>query len=120
MHYCYICVFCFFFFNSNWCNSFFIFHGNTYFTGRFDFVVFIVNQSNVICQESYYFFSIFRKAIIVVPLTLVLPHVAGLGVAGVFVAEPSSNLVGGLASFITMRFALRRLCPKEPAPAAEG
>ena len=66
------------------------------------------------------FFSIFRKAIIVVPLTLVLPHVAGLGVNGVFVAEPISNLVGGLASFITMRFALRRLCPKEPAPAAEG
>ena len=66
------------------------------------------------------FFSIYRKAIFVVPLTLVLPHVAGLGVNGVFVAEPISNLVGGLASFITMRFALRQLCPKEPAPAAEG
>lgn len=29
--------------------------------------------------------------IIVVPLTLILPHVAGLGVMGVFLAEPISN-----------------------------
>ena len=49
------------------------------------------------------FFSLLRKAIIVVPLTLSLPHIAGLGVNGVFLAEPISNLIGGLACYITMR-----------------
>lgn len=47
------------------------------------------------------FFSIFRKVIIVVPLTILLPKM-GLGVLGVFWAEPISNLVGGCASFFTM------------------
>lgn len=37
------------------------------------------------------------------PLTLLLPHIGGLGVDGVFLAEPVSNLVGGLACYITMR-----------------
>ena len=48
------------------------------------------------------FFSIFRKIILVVPLTLWLPNIMGLGVNGVFIAEPISNFVGGLASFTTM------------------
>ncbi|MCI8918448.1 MAG: MATE family efflux transporter [Eubacterium sp.] len=47
------------------------------------------------------FFSLFRKVIIVVPLTILLP-LAGLGVDGVFLAEPVSNLIGGLACIITM------------------
>lgn len=47
------------------------------------------------------FFSIFRKVIIVVPLTLLLPRM-GLGVYGVFWAEPVSNLIGGLACYLTM------------------
>lgn len=49
------------------------------------------------------FFSILRKAIIVVPLTLLLPHIGGLGVNGVFIAEPISNFVGGLLCYLTMR-----------------
>ncbi|MGN0399915.1 MAG: MATE family efflux transporter [Blautia sp.] len=48
------------------------------------------------------FFSLFRKVVIVVPLTLLLPHVAGLGVDGVFLAEPVSNFIGGTACFVTM------------------
>jgi putative MATE family efflux protein len=48
------------------------------------------------------FFSLFRKVIIVVPLTLILPNIASLGVIGVFLAEPISNCIGGLASFLTM------------------
>lgn len=52
------------------------------------------------------FFSIFRKVIIVIPLTLFLPRIGGLGVHGVFLAEPISNLVGGLACFLTMRYAV--------------
>lgn len=49
------------------------------------------------------FFSILRKAIIVTPLTFLLPHIAGLGVTGVFLAEPISNFIGGLACYITMK-----------------
>ena len=48
------------------------------------------------------FFSLLRKAIIVAPLTVLLPRL-GFGVLGVFMAEPISNLIGGLASYITMR-----------------
>ena len=48
------------------------------------------------------FFSMFRKIIIVVPLTLLLPRL-GFGVLGVFLAEPVSNVIGGTASFVTMR-----------------
>ena len=48
------------------------------------------------------FFSIFRKVIMVVPLTLILPGLFGLGVRGVFMAEPVSNFVGGSACMITM------------------
>lgn len=48
------------------------------------------------------FFSLFRKAIIVTPLTILLPKLWGLGVEGVFWAEPISNLVGGCACFFTM------------------
>ena len=47
------------------------------------------------------FFSLFRKAMIVVPLTLLLPRL-GFGVEGVFLAEPISNAIGGLACFVTM------------------
>lgn len=49
------------------------------------------------------FFSLLRKAVIVVPLTIILPSL-GLGVYGVFLAEPISNAIGGLACFITMWF----------------
>lgn len=48
------------------------------------------------------FFSLLRKVIIVVPLTLLLPGYFGLGAEGVFLAEPISNAVGGLACFGTM------------------
>ena len=50
------------------------------------------------------FFSIFRKVIIVVPLTILLPLIPALGLNGVFIAEPISNLVGGCASFFTMLY----------------
>lgn len=54
------------------------------------------------------FFSIFRKVIIVVPLTILLPQMGGLGVHGVFLAEPISNAIGGLACFTTMYFTVYR------------
>lgn len=48
------------------------------------------------------FFSLLRKAIIVVPLTLILPRI-GFGVEGVFLAEPVSNVIGGIVCYVTMR-----------------
>ncbi|HIX76356.1 MAG TPA: MATE family efflux transporter [Candidatus Fusicatenibacter merdavium] len=48
------------------------------------------------------FFSLLRKVVIVVPLTLLLPRIGGLGVMGVFLAEPISNFIGGTACFVTM------------------
>lgn len=48
------------------------------------------------------FFSIFRKVIIVIPLILILPNLFGLGTKGIFMAEPVSNFIGGIACFGTM------------------
>ena len=48
------------------------------------------------------FFSIFRKVIIVIPLILILPSVFNLGTAGILMAEPISNFIGGTACFGTM------------------
>jgi putative MATE family efflux protein len=48
------------------------------------------------------FFSLFRKGLIVVPLTYLLPYAFHMGTAGVFAAEPVSNVLGGMACFITM------------------
>lgn len=48
------------------------------------------------------FFSVFRKVIIVFPLTVILPHLWGLGTDGVFLAEPISNFIGGMACYMTM------------------
>lgn len=55
------------------------------------------------------FFSIFRKIILVVPLTYLLPHIGKMGTDGVFMAEPISNLVGGILCFTTM---LRTVLPE--------
>ena len=71
------------------------------------------------------FFSLLRKVIIVVPLTLLLPR--WFEVNGVFLAEPISNLIGGLASYITMRRTVYkqiekagRLCYKSEDKICEG
>ncbi len=53
------------------------------------------------------FFSLLRKAIINAPLTVLLP-LWGMGTTGVFAAEAVSQLVGGLACFITMYFTVYR------------
>lgn len=47
------------------------------------------------------FFSLFRKVILVAPLTLILPHTR-LGVEGVFYAEMISQIVGALSCYSTM------------------
>ena len=58
-------------------------------------------------SRSAIFFSLLRKAFIVAPLTLLLPAL-GLGYNGVFLAEPISNVIGGLACILTMYFTVYR------------
>ena len=48
------------------------------------------------------FFSLFRKVILGVPLILLLPRMWNLGIYGVLAAEPVTNIVGGLACYLTM------------------
>lgn len=52
------------------------------------------------------FFSLLRKAFINAPLTVILP--IWMGTSGVFAAEAVSQLLGGLASSITMYFTVYR------------
>lgn len=52
------------------------------------------------------FFSLLRKAVINAPLTVILP--IWMGTTGVFAAEAVSQLVGGLACFITMYLTVYR------------
>ena len=60
------------------------------------------------------FFSLLRKAIIVIPLTIFLPQIS-FGVDGVFLAEPISNALGGIACFATMYFTVYRKLGKNKA-----
>lgn len=52
------------------------------------------------------FFSVFRKVIIVAPLTIILP--VYMGINGVFIAEAISNFIGGGACYITMWFTIAK------------
>lgn len=78
-----------------------------YFFGIFMMALQFAGQSTFTALGKYrhaVFFSLFRKAIIVIPLTLWLPTIANLGTNGVFLAEPISNFVGGTVCFVTMIF----------------
>lgn len=64
------------------------------------------------------FYSLLRKAFIVVPLTILLPRV-GMGVYGVFAAEPISDVLGGAICWLSMYFTVYRKLPKT-VPGAEA
>ena len=63
------------------------------------------------------FFSIFRKLILVIPLALILPRISGLGHIGVFLSEPISEFVGGIACFTTMMLTVWKELNKEKSKA---
>lgn len=48
------------------------------------------------------FFSLLRKVFIVVPLTYMVPYMFHMGTAGVFLAEPVSNVIGGTLCLVVM------------------
>lgn len=87
----------------------------TYFFG-FMFMAFMFTGQSTFTALGYskhaIFFSLLRKAIIVVPLVIILPRI-GFGVMGVFLSEPISNVIGGLASFITMYVTVYRKLKSE-------
>jgi len=60
------------------------------------------------------FFSLFRKVFLVAPLVIILPRLWGLGTTGVFLSEPISEVIGGIACFSTMMMTVwRRLEDKQ-------
>lgn len=87
-----------------------------YFCGIFLMALQFAGQSAFVAlskAKQAVFFSLFRKVIIVIPLTLLLPLADNLGSAGVFWAEPVSNAIGGAACFITMLLTIWRNLGKE-------
>lgn len=85
---------------------------NIYYFGFFMMAFQVAGQSIFVAlgqSKQAVFFSLFRKIIVVVPLTLFLPYVADLGIKGVFLAEPISNFIGGAACYIVMLFTIKRL-----------
>ena len=54
------------------------------------------------------FFSTLRKVVIVTPLVVILPRLWGLGSSGVFLAEPISEVIGGIACFATMLLTIKK------------
>lgn len=64
------------------------------------------------CPRRAVFFSLFRKVILVVPLTLILPFI--IGVNGVFYAEAISQAVGGTLCMTTMLVSVYRKIRKTP------
>lgn len=92
-----------------------------YFFGIFMMALQFSGQSTFVAlgySRHAIFFSLLRKAVIVIPLTLWLPTVAGLGTTGVFLAEPVSNFIGGTACFVTMMFTAWRKLDKASSDSA--
>ena len=88
-------------------------HGITslhlYFFGFFMMTFQMVGQSTAVGlgkSKQAIFFSIFRKVIIVAPLTIILPKF--IDINGVFIAEAISNFIGGGACYITMWLTIGR------------
>jgi putative MATE family efflux protein len=76
-----------------------------YFLGFFMMSLQFAGQSVYVAlgkSKQAVFFSLLRKVIIVIPLTLLLPNLFHLGIDGIFLAEPISNFIGGTACFVTM------------------
>lgn len=76
---------------------------NLYFITYFMMALQFAGQSTFVSlgkSKQAIFFSVFRKVIVVVPITLILPRF--IGVSGVFWAEAISNVVGGVFCFLTM------------------
>lgn len=82
-----------------------------YYAGFFILALMFVGQSTFVAlgkSKQAIFFSIFRKVILIIPLILILPRLWGLGTTGVFLAEPVSEFVSGIACYTAMLFTIRK------------
>ena len=89
-----------------------------YFSGFFLMSLQMAGQSTFVAlgrAKQAVFFSLLRKVVIVVPLVLLLPGFRGLGVNGVYLSEPISDLIGGTACFAAMYLTVYRKLKREPA-----
>lgn len=81
-----------------------------YFFGLF-FMAFHASGQNVFVGLGFakkaIFFALFRKVLVVVPLTLILPYCFDLKEDGVFLAEPISNLLSGVLCYSVMLYTLK-------------
>ena len=96
---------------------------HVYFFGFFMMAGQMAGQSAAVAlgrSKQAVFFSLLRKAFIVIPLTLILPNFFGLGVTGVFIAEPISNFIGGGACFITMMLTIWRELQRKERESMKG
>lgn len=87
-----------------------------YFAGFFFMLFQFSGQSTFVAlgkAKRAVFFSLFRKVVIVLPLTVWLPKVISPPVHGVYLAEPVSNVIGGCACYLTMYFTVYRKLGKE-------
>jgi putative MATE family efflux protein len=85
-----------------------------YFQGFFMMSLQFCGQSAFVAlgrSKNAIFFSLFRKALIVVPLVYLLP--LKFGVEGVFYSEPISNYIGCTACFVTMIIVVRKMLSGE-------
>ena len=62
----------------------------------------LIGKGLIMESKKAIFFSLLRKIIVVVPLTILLPRLFNLSTNGVFLAEPISNFIGGIAAYSTM------------------
>ncbi len=61
------------------------------------------------------FFALYRKVLLLIPLTLILPRV-GFGIAGVFAAEPVADTISALTCFTTFMLTAYRKLGKAGEP----
>lgn len=55
------------------------------------------------------FLATLRKMFLIWPLALILPHLWGLGVWGLFIAEPIADLIAGTVTYLTFRVKSKKL-----------
>ena len=71
-----------------------------------------ISQGGSHFQLTKSIFQCFNYCIVI--LIIILPKLFGLGVNGVLLAEPVSNIIGGLACFITMMFTVYKPLKSKP------
>ena len=83
-----------------------------YFFGLF-FMAFHASGQNVFVGLGFakkaIFFALFRKVLVVVPLTLILPYCFDLKEDGVFLAEPISNFLSGILCYSVLLYTLKHV-----------